>query len=647
MVRIIGSECMLHISFGMAAFVFGVVLYILIRVLGFGQGHKYFKFRTLTITVVIGDLISILDNIFRDSGVFPTPVAIRLLLLLAVFFANVLLTYYLALYVEGFYGDYKYKRSFFIINLILVISSAVLTASIYIYQIVSYKGEAVIDTVPIWVNVILGYVYELYFLVYALVLFFTLGKTIRRRARITAMAAFAVTIGSVLFELLNTFGIGSGILYNYFGAVIGLYIFYIGVETPDYRNLLSTVEDLNEAKLAADEANKAKSDFLANMSHEIRTPINAILGMNEVILRESKDETILNYSGIIRSAGNTLLGLVNDILDFSRIEAGKIEISPAQYDLSQVLIELVNAVRKRADDKGLKLVLDFDRNIPRGLFGDEVRIKQAIMNILTNAVKYTEEGSITFNLGYEKLDEEPDHIMLNVAVKDTGIGIKPEDMPRLFSEFERIEEKRNRNIEGTGLGMSITRKILELMGSELKVESAYGVGSTFYFSLKQKVVSWYELGDYEVSYKDKQKEIQKYKVKFTAPSAYILVIDDNPINLTVFKNLIKKTFICVDTATSGDEGLKLAGENRYDIIFIDHMMPNKDGIETLHELRSKETGLNSMTAAVCLTANAVAGAREKYMEEGFNDYLSKPINPPALEDLLIKYLPADKVMMGL
>ncbi|MCR4806907.1 MAG: response regulator [Lachnospiraceae bacterium] len=461
------------------------------------------------------------------------------------------------------------------------------------------------------------------------------------------MAAFAVTIGSVLFELLNTFGIGSGILYNYFGAVIGLYIFYIGVETPDYRNLLSTVEDLNEAKLAADEANKAKSDFLANMSHEIRTPINAILGMNEVILRESKDETILNYSGIIRSAGNTLLGLVNDILDFSRIEAGKIEISPAQYDLSQVLIELVNAVRKRADDKGLKLVLDFDRNIPRGLFGDEVRIKQAIMNILTNAVKYTEEGSITFNLGYEKLDEEPDHIMLNVAVKDTGIGIKPEDMPRLFSEFERIEEKRNRNIEGTGLGMSITRKILELMGSELKVESAYGVGSTFYFSLKQKVVSWYELGDYEVSYKDKQKEIQKYKVKFTAPSAYILVIDDNPINLTVFKNLIKKTFICVDTATSGDEGLKLAGENRYDIIFIDHMMPNKDGIETLHELRSKETGLNSMTAAVCLTANAVAGAREKYMEEGFNDYLSKPINPPALEDLLIKYLPADKVMMGL
>lgn len=643
MVKIIGSECMLHISFGMAAFVFGVVLYILIRVLGTGQGQKHLKFRTLTITVVMGDLISILDNIFRDSGVFPTPVSIRLMLLLLVFFANVLLTYYMALYMESFFGDFRYKRKFFYINLILVISSAVFTAAVYIFQIVSYRGESVIDTVPIWVNVIIGYVYELYFLIYALTLFFVLGKTTSRRARITAMAAFAVTIGSVLFELLNTFGIGSGILYNYFGAVIGLYIFYIGVETPDYQNLLLTVEDLNEAKRAADEANRAKSRFLANMSHDIRTPINAILGMNEVILRESDEEEILNYSEIIKSAGKTLLGLINDILDFSKIESGKIEITPVEYDLSTILSELVNMIRQRADDKGLALKIDFDRNIPRGLFGDEVRIKQVITNILTNAVKYTEEGSVTFSVGYETLRDEPGYIMLRVSVKDTGIGIKEEDMPRLFSEFERIEEARNRNIEGTGLGMSITRRLLELMGSELKVESVYGAGSTFSFLLKQKVISWYELGDYETSYKSLQKKNEKYKVKFTAPSANVLVVDDNPINLTVFRNLIKKTFIGVDCVKNGEEGLKLVAQNRYDMIFIDHMMPGMDGIETLHAMKESADSLNHGTPSVCLTANAISGAREMYIKEGFDDYLTKPIDPSVLEDLLIRYLPKDKV----
>ena len=642
MVKLIGLECMLHISFGMAALVFGIVLYILICVLGTGQGHKHLKFRTLTITIVIGDLISILDNIFRDSGVFPTPVAIRLLLLLLVFFANVLLTYYMALYVESFFGNFKYKKPFLFINSILVLSSFIFFVSVYVFQIFSYRGEDVIKTVPIWVNVILGYVYELYFLIYSLTLFFMLGKTISRRARITAMAAFAVTIGSVLFELLNTFGIGSGILYNYFGAVIGLYIFYIGVETPDYQNLLLTVEDLNEAKRAADEANRAKSEFLANMSHEIRTPINAILGMNEVILRESEEEPILEYSEIINSAGKTLLGLINDILDFSKIESGKIEITPVEYDLAPVLTELVNTVRKRADDKGLELKLDFDRNIPRGLYGDEVRIKQIITNILTNAVKYTEKGSVTFSVGYEKLKDEPDQIMLKVSVRDTGIGIKAEDMPRLFSEFERIEEKRNRNIEGTGLGMSITRHLLELMGSELKVESVYGSGSMFCFSLKQRVVSWHELEDCEVSGKDRQKKTQKYKAKFTAPGAAILVVDDNLINLTVFKNLIKKTLIGIDTVMSGDEGLKLAAEKKYDIIFIDHMMPGKDGIETLHELKGGG-GLNAETPTVCLTANAISGAREAYMKEGFDDYLTKPMDPPMLEDLLVRYLPEDKL----
>ncbi len=643
MVRIIGLEAMLHISFGMAALIFGVALYILICALGTGQVHKNLKFRTLTITVVIGDLVSILDNIFRDSGVFPTPVAIKLLLLLLVFYLNVLLTYYMALYMEGFFGDFKYKRAFFYLNTALVVIAGVFTASVYIYQLVKYEGEAVVSTVPIWVNVLIGYVLEVYFLIYAVTLFIILQGNLSRRARITSMAAFAVTTGSVLFELVNTFGIGSGIMYNYFGAVIGLYIFYIGVETPDYQNLLRTVTDLNEAKLAADEANKAKSDFLANMSHEIRTPINAVLGMNEMILREAEDESILTYADSIMHAGKTLLELINEILDFSKIEAGKTEIVPVNYDLAGVINELVDMIRPRAEDKGLLLKLDFDRRLPRELYGDEVRIKQVITNILTNAVKYTEKGSITFSIGFEDLDVFPEQIMLNVAVKDTGIGIKAEDIPKLFLEFERIEEKRNRNIEGTGLGMSITRSFLNLMGSELKVDSTYGVGSTFSFSLKQRVVSRKELGDYRDSYSGDQKERKRYRAQFTAPDASVLMVDDTQMNLKVFTSLLKKTLIRVDTAQSGDEGLKLAAENKYDIIFIDHMMPQKDGIETLHELRESDGGINAETTAICLTANAISGAREKYMSEGFDDYITKPVNPAALEEMLIRYLPDEKI----
>lgn len=643
MINIIGMEAMLHISFSLAAFVFSVVLYILVCALGTGQTHKNLKFRTLTITIVIGNLISILDNIFRDSGVFPTPPQIKLALLLLVYLANILLTYYMALYMEGFFDEFRLKRVFFFINSGMVLSSIVFTVAAYTRQIILYDGEAVVDTIPIQFRVILGYVYEMYFLLYVVALFLIFRKKLSGRARWTSISAFLVAISGVLFELLNTFGITSGILFNYFGAVLALYIFYIGVETPDYLNLLQSMRDLDAARQAADAANRSKSDFLANMSHEIRTPINTVLGMNEMILREAEDDTILTYSENIRNAGTTLLGLINDILDFSKIDAGKIEIIPAKYDLSELIKGLVDMISIRADEKGLILNLDFDKGIPKFLYGDEVRVKQVITNILTNAVKYTEKGSVSFSMGYEKTEDDPESIILNVAVADTGIGIRSEDIPKLFSEFERIEEKRNRNIEGTGLGISITQSLLKLMDSSLKVESTYGAGSTFSFSLKQKVIDWEELGDYEVSYSENNTGHTKYRAKFTAPEARILVVDDNKMNLMVFTSLIKQTLVRVDTADGADGGLILAGKNKYDIIFLDHMMPKKDGIETLHELRSDENNPNIHTPIICLTANAISGAREQYRSEGFTDYLSKPIDASELEDVIIDHLPDSKI----
>ncbi len=403
---------------------------------------------------------------------------------------------------------------------------------------------------------------------------------------------------------------------------------------------------LKEQIVRAETANKAKSSFLANMSHEIRTPINTVLGMNEMILRESEDSTILYYARNIKSAGKSLLNLINDILDFSKIEAGKTEITPVEYNLAVLLEDLLILMQSRAYDKGLAFNIDFDPKIPEKLKGDEGRIRQIITNLLTNAIKYTKEGSILFSVGYKKDEEEPENIYLMVSVSDTGSGIRQEDMGRLFNKFERIDEKKNRNIEGTGLGLNITQSLLELMGATLNVESEYGKGSTFSFMLPQQVISWKPMGDYKKYSSDHDPDAEKSQVRFTAPQARILAVDDNPMNLVVLTNLIKHTRVQVDTAGSGDEGLKKLSEKEYDLIFLDHMMPDKDGIETLQELRSAADNPNSATPAICLTANAISGAKEQYLAAGFDDYLAKPIDPDALDSCLLKNLPQEKIVVG-
>ena len=438
----------------------------------------------------------------------------------------------------------------------------------------------------------------------------------------------SVKDASGVFSSLNTFFVITiGIVF-----VVAAIISIIMLRSHRYRNMSAS----------AMAASEAKSAFLSNMSHEIRTPINAMLGMNEMILRESDDRTVITYSENIKTAGKNLLGLVNDILDFSRIEAGKIEIIPVEYDLSSMIIDLLNMIDSRADEKGLVLKPEIDKDIPKSLMGDEIRLKQIITNLLTNAVKYTEKGTVSFTLGYERIAGEDDSVLLKVCVSDTGIGIKEEDMSKLFLEFQRIED-RNRNIEGTGLGMSITRSLLALMGSELKVESSYGVGSSFSFGVKQKVVDWDPIGDYGASYRDHIEAKGRYRESFTASAARILVVDDNPMNLMVFKSLVKQTGVQTDTGGSGDEGIELSKKTKYDMIFLDHMMPEKDGIETLHEIRSSGENPNAATPTICLTANAISGAREKYIEAGFDDYLTKPIDPDVLEVMMLDYLPKDKV----
>ena len=414
-------------------------------------------------------------------------------------------------------------------------------------------------------------------------------------------------------------------------------IYLINDETDHFQYM----EDLRIQKEIADDANKAKSSFLANMSHEIRSPINAILGMDEMILRESSEEAVVGYASDIKTSSKTLLSIVNDILDFSKVEEGKMEIIPIEYEVGEMISNLISMVNERIVDKGLKFIVKVNERIPRVLFGDEIRIKQCVLNLLTNALKYTREGEIEFVVSFDELEE--DAISLKFKVSDTGIGMKQEDMDKLFSPFTRIEERRNRKVEGTGLGMSITNKLLELMGTKLDVESVYGEGSTFSFAVRQNVISKEPIGDFFQKNTMNRNELNSYKESFRAPNAHLLVIDDTEINLSVIKNLLKKTMINIDTADSAMSGIELLRNNKYDVMLIDYMMPKMDGIEALHYM--KDEGLVGDMKCVILTANAVSGVREMYISEGFDDYLSKPVNPDLLEQRLIEWLPDDKVVL--
>ncbi len=403
--------------------------------------------------------------------------------------------------------------------------------------------------------------------------------------------------------------------------------------------LASKSEELEKALEAAEDANRAKSDFVSNMSHEIRTPITAILGMNEMIRRETDDDDILSYAENISSAGESLLGIISDILDFSKIEAGRMELYMDDYSSEALIRDLYNLMRFRTEAKGLNLTFNIDSAIPKGLRGDVIRVKQIITNLLSNAVKYTEKGDVTLDITREEYDEEEGRVRLLVSVSDTGIGIRSEELDKLFVPFDRLDVHRNRNVEGTGLGLSITRELLQLMHSSLQVESIYEKGSRFYFSIWQDVTDPKEIGDFQPA--ALQKVVRSNEVGrryYTAPGKRILVVDDTIMNLQVLTGLLKRTEMIIETASSGMECLKLFADRDYDIVFMDFRMPEMNGIETLHRLREMYPDKVERTPIIALTASAILGDKEKLLKEGFNDYLSKPVNIAEMEDMLTKYV---------
>ena len=398
-------------------------------------------------------------------------------------------------------------------------------------------------------------------------------------------------------------------------------------------NIIAAVEEQNQ-KLS--DINQAKTVFISNMSHEIRTPINAVLGMDEMILRETKDEQIRSYAYDIKNDGKMLLSIINDILDYSKIEAGKMEILPDDFKLGYMLDDINRLIDIKAKEKELDFIVDIAPQLPDTVYGDELRIKQVIINILTNAVKYTPKGSVTFSVGGVVSEEQK--LALSISVKDTGIGMKKEDMENLFSAFQRLDEKRNRNIEGTGLGMSIVVRLLEQMGTKLEVESVYGEGSVFSFTLELPVTDAAPIGDMAALHERRMRAELSVR-KTYAKGARILAVDDNQVNLAVLEGLMKEYDVELDCAISGKRALKMIASKHYDLILLDHLMPQMDGIETLGHIRDMGGSFTALPV-IALTANVSGDSRRRYMQAGFSDFLEKPIVVSELERVLDTYLPA-------
>ena len=410
----------------------------------------------------------------------------------------------------------------------------------------------------------------------------------------------------------------------------------------DVTDLHSKMEELERMTDVANKANQTKSIFLANMSHEIRTPINAIIGMDEMILREATDQAIKEYASDIKSASQTLLGIINDILDISKIEAGSMTLNNADYKLSNVILDVNNMVANKARNKGLDFNLAVDENVPENLYGDELRLRQILINIINNAIKYTEKGSIDVNISYRDIPDKSQRIELVATVADTGIGIKKEDMDSLFVTFRRLDEIRNRKVEGTGLGLSIAKTFVTMMDGNIDVASEYGKGTTFTVFLCQKVTSTEIIGDIAKRIESKV-TLEESRITFMAPEARILIVDDNDLNLKVITNLLKETRMKMDTAVSGKECLEMLRRNgRYNCVLLDIMMPDMNGVETLHAM--VDEGLKGDMPVIALTADATSGAAKTYQDEGFDEYLTKPISYEKCEATLIDFLPDELLL---
>jgi len=441
----------------------------------------------------------------------------------------------------------------------------------------------------------------------------------KKKRRVITVALGIVLIISVIQAFVPT------ALISGMGILLVDLAFYLTLENPD----IALVEQIQREKEKADEANAAKSRFLSRMSHEIRTPMNAIIGVSEILLREPKDEEQKEYLETIKNSGKALVLLINDILDLSKIEAGKMELVEDDYEFKPMIHDVSNMIKNRIGEKPIQFVCDLDSKIPAILNGDGLRIRQILINLLNNAVKFTDGGSIKLSVNVGEI--LGDDVQLLFAVQDTGMGIKEEDLKSLFKSFSQVDTKKNKGKEGTGLGLAICAELVNMMGGSLTVESEYGMGSCFSFSIFQKIGVKKEIKTNEI-------------IKFTAPNAHILLVDDNAMNRKIACNLLAPLKMKIDLAENGKKAIEKIENKKYDLIFMDHMMPVMDGLEATIQIRNKEGEYYNNVPIIALTANVMTEAQKEFLDAGMNGYVAKPIETDKISYILYKFLPNELII---
>lgn len=613
------------IYFDIVALLFSLII-VVFTIIKFYETERSHGFKVLLFAIVLTSIVEILRVFAGDLPASPFYSRIKQLAYSATFICSTSTAFAYMLYLDTFRTSrnklYSVFRTInFFIYLIFIVIMILNMSTGWVCTCGSHYDAVQEQMVTDWIRgslyIPVGYGIPGYFMLFTVLTVIFGMKNQSKRIRMTIFSSIFVILASIIIQ---PFLHGRLTITSYF-ATLSLYIWYFAIENSDYQRLVESTKALIETEQQAILASKAKSAFLANMSHEIRTPLNAILGLDEMILNSQEKTEIDEYARNIQNSGKSLLSIINDILDFSKIESGKLELVQTPYHLASVLHDINLMMNLKASRKGLAYKTDIDGNILENLYGDEVRLRQIITNLLNNAIKYTQQGSVSLTIrGYT----EGNTMNLVVAVKDTGIGIKKQDLGNIFARYRRIDEEKNKNIEGSGLGLAIVQSILKLMEGTIEVESTYGEGSTFTVVIPQEIYGNSTISSYKAA--TTQKMEKSIEDLYIAPEARVLVVDDNNVNLVVAKGFLKRTQAKVTTCDSGKECLELMKQTKYDIIFLDHMMPEMDGVETLHRSQSMLGNLNRFTPIIALTANAISGMREKYLDLGFTDYISKPID---------------------
>ncbi len=623
-----------NISFETASAFFLVVLYICMKLQYSTRSKINKEFQRLTLLVLCADVLDVATAVtISYAGVLPIPLN---LFLNTAYFAVDALVGYQFMYYSRLCVDRTSENSLMLRGNRLVVGIYFIILGINLWNgcifSISPDGRYVHGALYIMV-----YVLPYYLLGCSAYVLLAQLRKFHIWQKISVILYLLLVFAGPVLQLLFF----PDVLLGLFSSALALMMILFTMETPDYQKLMQTINELRETKEAAEgaekeaqEANRAKTDFLANMSHEIRTPINVILGYNEMVMRETKESRTTEYAINVQAAGRALLSIVNDILDFANIERGQLKLEANPYYVLSFLQDMMTYAKYNAGKKNLGMRFRIDENLPRQLSGDLVRLMQIYNNLISNAVKYTKEGYVEISIDWEKISGSAG--IVTAKVKDSGIGMKAGDIRRISESFSRFDLHNNRNVEGVGLGLTIVTRLLSLMDSSLQIESEYGKGSTFSFRIQQDIVEEEPIGSVDQISQTALFPLHGEE-EFTAPDAHILTVDDNVMNLDVFCRILRDTQIRIDTAGNGAEALELLEKNSYHIVFLDHMMPVMDGMETLKRIR--ERGLCDNTPVIVLTANAVAGEKQMYLDAGFDDYLSKPIVSKLLKETVCARLP--------